>query len=142
MSALPPDAPRLRAILHHLDQQIADSETVARYLRLQRDAVAEALARAEGEAPRQPQPRPRQQRPAALPAFTGSRRGGEATGFVVERQPKGTAREPVRIHTGDCPRPARTHPIAGQDARAALLDPTVEACRFCRPDTELGIDLD
>src|ERR1041384_1991749 len=42
MSALPPDAPRLRAILHHLDQQIADSETVARYLRLQRDAVAEA----------------------------------------------------------------------------------------------------
>ncbi|MFB9640443.1 DUF6233 domain-containing protein [Streptomyces spiralis] len=35
---------------------------------------------------------------------------------------------------------ARTpHPIRPDEARAALTDPNIEPCRFCRPDTELGI---
>jgi hypothetical protein len=37
MSALPPDAPRLHAIMAFLDKQIADNETVGTYLRLQRN---------------------------------------------------------------------------------------------------------
>lgn len=47
MNELPPDPPRLRAILAHLDKQIADTETVATYLRLQRHAVLTAISRAE-----------------------------------------------------------------------------------------------
>ncbi|MFF4307912.1 hypothetical protein [Streptomyces sp. NPDC001601] len=47
MNELPPDSPRLRAILAHLDKQIADTETVATYLRLQRHAVLAAISRAE-----------------------------------------------------------------------------------------------
>ena len=48
MSELPPDPPRLRVILAHLNQQLTANETVGIYLRLQRDAVQNALARAEG----------------------------------------------------------------------------------------------
>jgi hypothetical protein len=33
------------------------------------------------------------------------------------------------------------HPIRADEARAALADPTIAACAFCLPDTELGIDL-
>jgi hypothetical protein len=44
---LSPDPPRLRAILAHLDKQLAENETVGIYLSLQRDAVRAALARAE-----------------------------------------------------------------------------------------------
>ena len=61
MSELPPDPPRLRAILAHLDQQPADAETIGIYLRLQRDAVQAALSRAEA-----PPPQP-SQRPGRLP---------------------------------------------------------------------------
>ncbi|MFB7225400.1 DUF6233 domain-containing protein, partial [Streptomyces sp. NPDC056227] len=32
-----------------------------------------------------------------------------------------------------------THPVSAQDARMALADAQLEACVFCRPDTELGI---
>ncbi|WP_329217038.1 DUF6233 domain-containing protein [Streptomyces sp. NBC_01485] len=141
MSALPPDTPRLRAILRHLDQQITDNETVGLYLRLQRDAVSKALGRAEGHATPQPAQTPRQ-RPAALPAFAGSQRGPKATGFSVERQPRAIGPEPARIHTDDCRSAGPTHPITAHDARAALLDPMVQACGFCRPDTELGMNLD
>ena len=44
---LPPDPTRLRVILAHLDKQMADHETIATYLRLQRDAVQEAITEAE-----------------------------------------------------------------------------------------------
>lgn len=141
MSALPPDVPRLRAILRHLDQQIAENETVGVYLRLQREAVAEALARTEDQAAQQPSS-VRGQRPAALTGFTSNVRGSKGTGFVVERQRKAIGPEPARIHTDDCVNAGPTHPVTAQDARAALLDPMVEACPFCRPDTELGIDVD
>ncbi|MFF5438764.1 DUF6233 domain-containing protein [Streptomyces achromogenes] len=33
------------------------------------------------------------------------------------------------------------HRIRPDEARAALTDPTVAPCTFCRPDTGLGIDL-
>jgi len=141
MSALPPDVPRLRAILRHLDEQIADNETVGVYLRLQREDVSKALARLVGPASAPPS-RAIQQRPAVLPSFAGGRRGPESTGFVVERQPRAIGPEPARIHTEDCPHPGPTRPVTAHDARAALLDPMVQACGFCRPDTELGIDLD
>ncbi|MFE4411015.1 DUF6233 domain-containing protein [Streptomyces sp. NPDC056821] len=41
--------------------------------------------------------------------------------------------------------PARPAPPSDRrtrvdEARAALTDPTVEPCGFCRPETELGID--
>ncbi|MGW7244218.1 hypothetical protein [Streptomyces sp. NPDC054804] len=44
MSELPPDPPRLRAILAHQDRQLADTETIAPYLRLPRDAVQATLS--------------------------------------------------------------------------------------------------
>lgn len=141
MSVLPPDIPRLRAILRHLDEQIADNETVGIYLQLQHDDVSKALARAEGPVAAPPAQEP-QRHPAVLPAFTGGQRGPKSTGFVVERQPRAIGPEPARIHTDDCRHPGPTHPINAHDARAALLDPMVQACSFCRPDTELGIDLD
>ncbi|QYX80244.1 DUF6233 domain-containing protein [Streptomyces akebiae] len=141
MSALPPDTPRLRAILRYLDEQITDNETVGVYLRLQHDAVSKALARNEGPAAAQPAQTP-QESPDALPAFAGGRRGLNATGFAVERQPRAIGPEPARIHTDDCRNAGPTHPITAHDARAALFDPMVQACGFCRPDTELGIDLD
>ncbi|WP_458244517.1 DUF6233 domain-containing protein [Streptomyces sp. MAI_2237] len=31
------------------------------------------------------------------------------------------------------------NPIRGREARAALAEPDIAACAFCRPDTELGV---
>ncbi|MGW2940050.1 DUF6233 domain-containing protein [Streptomyces sp. NPDC001156] len=39
--------------------------------------------------------------------------------------------------TARCPRARR--PISAHEARVALSDPKLEACAFCRPDSELGI---
>ncbi|MFC8515509.1 DUF6233 domain-containing protein [Streptomyces sp. NPDC057257] len=143
MDELPPDPARLRAILQYLDRQIADNETVGTYLRLQRDAVRKAL---DHTAP--PQPRPRRANghlpkgATGLPSFAPTAGGGQAAGFVVERQPSAVGREPVRIHVNDCSSAVNPLPVSAQDARAALLDPQVTACEFCRPDQELGMDLD
>ncbi|WP_328439344.1 DUF6233 domain-containing protein [Streptomyces sp. NBC_00444] len=141
MDELPPDVPRLRAIQAHLEQQLAANETVGTYLRLQLDAVRKAIARVDGQpSPQRTQPqRPKGNRPAPLTTFTGSRSGNGSTGFVVERQ---VGAEPARVHTDDCPHPGKTHPISTHDARAALIDPNVTACVFCRPDAELGLDFD
>lgn len=134
MSELPPDPPRLRAILAHLDNQLAENETVAIYLRLQRGAVQAALTKAEAPPPRRPR----------LP------KGGAGLGPVTQisvrpafavqqkRTPRGP--EPSIIHISDCSMIEGTpHPITEHDARVALTDPTIESCGFCRPDTELGI---
>ncbi|WP_435279375.1 hypothetical protein [Streptomyces sp. 1222.5] len=51
MNELPPDPSRLRAILAYLDQRIAETESVATYLRLQTTAVRQALTAAEKQAP-------------------------------------------------------------------------------------------
>lgn len=135
MNELPPDPPRLRAILAHLDKEIAENETVAIYLRLQRDAVHAALARAEAP----PQRRPR------LP------KGGAGLGpvaqivprprFVVQQKRTPCGPEPAIVHVDDCTMIEGTpHRISEHDARVSLTDPTIEPCAFCRPDTELGMD--
>ncbi|UXY28168.1 DUF6233 domain-containing protein [Streptomyces sp. HUAS TT20] len=44
------------------------------------------------------------------------------------------------IHTDDCTMIEGTpHPIGDHEARVALMDPNIEPCAFCRPDTELGV---
>ncbi|OIK24369.1 hypothetical protein VT52_027560 [Streptomyces malaysiense] len=45
MPDLPSDPPR-RTILRHLERQIAETETIGIYLRLQRDEVRKALTQA------------------------------------------------------------------------------------------------
>ncbi|MFC8671499.1 DUF6233 domain-containing protein [Streptomyces griseorubiginosus] len=136
MPLLPPDPPRLRAILAHLDRQIADSETVTLYLRLQRDAVREALTRAERQPQQQPQHRPK--RAGQLPSFTSP---STKSGYVVQQKRTPTGPEPALIHMADCTMIEGTpHSIRADEARAALTDPNITACQFCRPDTELGID--
>ncbi|MEV6667920.1 DUF6233 domain-containing protein [Streptomyces nigra] len=141
MSALPPDAPRLRALLAFLEEQIAENQTVGMYLRLQRDAVREALARAEGGGPTQrAKTKSAQQRRPALPSFAPSRSGRRSTGFVVQQKRTPSGPEPAMIHTDDCTMiDGPAHPIQGHEARAALTDPNIAPCAFCRPDTELGV---
>ncbi|MGW6795016.1 DUF6233 domain-containing protein [Streptomyces chartreusis] len=166
MAELPPDARRLRAILAYLDEQIAGHETVGIYLRLQREAVRAELTRVESrqgpEPPKssgsseppessrparstrpsrspRPQQRPRQA-PAALSPFAPSREMRQSTGFVVQQKRTPNGPEPAVIHTGDCTMIEGTpHRIGDHDARAALTDPNIEPCAFCRPDSELGI---
>lgn len=124
-------------ILAHLDRQIAENQTIGIYLRLQRDAVREALVRAERRAPRRPS---RVKGAGPLPGFTPPPAVGG--GFVVQQKRTPAGPEPALIHTADCAViKGRPHRIRADEARAALMDPNVEACRLCRPDTELGIDL-
>jgi hypothetical protein len=134
---LPPDPARLRQILAHLDQQRADNEAVSIYLRLQRDAVQAAIAQAEAPPPRRPR----------LP------KGGANLGpvtqisvrptFVVQQKRTPRGPEPAIIHLGDCTMiEGQPHRISEHDARVALTGPTIEPCAFCRPDTELGMDVD
>ncbi|MFC5215198.1 DUF6233 domain-containing protein [Streptomyces coerulescens] len=140
MAELPPDARRLRAILAYLDEQIAGHETVGIYLRLQREAVRAALTRVENRrAPEPPKP-PRSQSPSALSPFAPSPEMRQSTGFVVQQKRTPNGPEPAVIHTGDCTMIEGTpHRIGDHDARAALTDPNIEPCAFCRPDSELGI---
>ncbi|MEI5100949.1 DUF6233 domain-containing protein [Streptomyces sp. PmtG] len=59
-------------------------------------------------------------------------------------QLKRTATGPVSamIHSDDCSMiEGRSHPITDHDARAALTDPNVQACAFCRPESDLGMDV-
>ncbi len=141
MNDLPPDAPRLRAILAHLDQQVADHETVGIYLRLQREAVQAALAHAEGLAPAQRRPG-RPAKGAAPLRSMGVSQVQPRPQFVVQQKRTPRGPEPAIIHMGDCSMIEGTpHPITEHDARVALTDPTIEPCGFCRPDTELGIDV-
>ncbi|MFF4509022.1 DUF6233 domain-containing protein [Streptomyces sp. NPDC001401] len=151
MSELPPDPRRLRTILAHLeqqlavndavaahlDEQLADNKTVGTYLLLQWKAVQAALAQAEAPTPR------RASRPVkgakGLPALAQTQ---PRVGFVVQQKRTPTGPEPAVIHLDDCtmisgPR----HRIRADEARAALTDPNIEPCEFCRPDTELGLDV-
>ncbi|MFJ4525897.1 DUF6233 domain-containing protein [Streptomyces sp. NPDC088810] len=136
MSEPPPDPPRLRAMLAYLDRQIAENDTVGRYLRLQHEAVRKALTRAERPAP---PPRRPSRSVKGLPAF---RPALVRTGFVVQQKRTPTGPEPALVHLADCSMIEGTpHPVRAGEARAALTEPTIEPCAFCRPDTELGMDL-
>ncbi|MET7475098.1 DUF6233 domain-containing protein [Streptomyces sp. NPDC005648] len=141
MNELPPDVPRLRAILAYLEKQLAEEETVVLYLRLQVDGVRQALAVAENRKPAShtpPSPRPRPAITALGPAPTRTGRG--SAGFMIEqrRTPEGPLE--ATVHLDDCTMTSnRTHPVSAQEARLALTDAQLESCGFCRPDTELGI---
>ncbi|WP_369262169.1 DUF6233 domain-containing protein [Streptomyces sp. R35] len=143
MTELPPVPARLRVILAHLEAQLADEETVVTYLRLQRDAVRQALAVAEGRQesarpPQSPRRRPPELRPVLGPAPARCER--QSSGFMVEQRRTPTAPQEACFHIDDCTMTSNnTHPISAQDARMALTDARLEACAFCRPDTELGI---
>ncbi|WP_190197159.1 DUF6233 domain-containing protein [Streptomyces djakartensis] len=137
MPQLPPDPVRLRAILAHLDRQIADNETIAIYLRLQRDAALKALADAERQ-PERPQRQSKGSRP--LPTFTPA---SAKVGYVVQQKRTPTGPEPALIHIADCSMIEGTpQSIRADEARVALTDPNITACEFCRPDTELGMDIE
>ncbi|MGW4785200.1 DUF6233 domain-containing protein [Streptomyces sp. NPDC004230] len=140
MTELPPDPARLRAILAYLDERVAENETVGIYLRLQQSAVREALDRAQEQ--RSARPQPRSQRRSRAPALGAPNSTEGASGFAVERQKRAVGPEPARIHTADCTSGGAKHPIGAPEARAALTDPMVQACPFCRPDAALGMDLD
>ncbi|MEU6231359.1 DUF6233 domain-containing protein [Streptomyces sp. NPDC047042] len=127
MNELPPDPRRLRAILSHLDHQLAANETIATYLRLQRDAVHRALTAAE------PAPTP-QQRPQPPPRPKSAYISEQAT---HQGHPLGCT-----IHVGGCV--MATRPVTGltaEEARGALSKDArfFHPCEFCRPDTALGI---
>jgi hypothetical protein len=50
--------------------------------------------------------------------------------------------EPAIIHLSDCSMiEGQPHRISEHDARVSLTDPNIEACAFCRPDSELGMDV-
>ncbi|WP_432171148.1 DUF6233 domain-containing protein [Streptomyces sp. 1222.5] len=137
MNELPPDPSRLRAILAYLDQRIAETETVATYLRLQTAAVRRALAGAQGQtsdAQRLPQPEPRPSLAASTPA--------PARGYMVEKQLRAGHPLGAAVHRADCTMAQRdTNPIGADHARQALTSDQrfFRACDFCRPDTELGM---
>ncbi|MCF1511400.1 DUF6233 domain-containing protein [Streptomyces glomeratus] len=138
MSDLPPDPPRLRAILAHLDRQITDNDTIGIYLRLQRDAVQKALTEVEHPPQRQRQ-RGRVKVGGSLPDFALP---PTRTGYVVQQKRTPHGPEPTFIHLADCTMIEGTpHRIRPDEARAALTDPNIESCQFCRPDTRLGLDL-
>ncbi|RPE38992.1 hypothetical protein EDD90_1942 [Streptomyces sp. Ag109_O5-1] len=141
MNDLPPDTRRLKVILAYLEKQIADEETLLTYLRLQVHNVQAALARAETPDP--PAPQRRRGRPVKggsnLPAMT---QAGTSVGFVVQRKRTPNGPEPAMVHLDDCTLiEGMRYSISAHDARASLTDPNVVPCAFCRPDTELGIDV-
>ncbi|MEU6318127.1 DUF6233 domain-containing protein [Streptomyces sp. NPDC047009] len=128
MSELPSDAERLRVLLAWLEEQVTDNDTVGIFLRLQRDAVAQALAQAaEGEQPTTPPPTAPAKPPrmTGLPTFTGDR----SVGFkVVERG------DLVSLHLADCDvDDGPTRRVDAHEAVAALRD-GLAACIMCRPD--------
>lgn len=141
VNELPPDPPRLRAILGYLEKQLAEEETVLTYLRLQVESVRHALTVAEAQKPAESGPPPRRavaSRPALGPAPTCGERG--STGFTIEERRTPTGPQEAVVHLDDCTMTSNmTHPVSAHEARLALTDAQLEACAFCRPDTELGI---
>jgi hypothetical protein len=144
MNELPPDPPRLRAILAHLDQQLVTNEAVGIYLRLQRDAVQQALASAE----RQTAPRPSAPAPSERPrppqwATRMKLRPGT---YMLEPKISPDHPRPPLVHIGGCnriERPERTSEITMRDAELALTQSVVgaEPCTHCRPEGTLDLDI-
>ncbi|MET8615882.1 DUF6233 domain-containing protein [Streptomyces misionensis] len=135
MSDLPPDPPRLRAILEHLDRQVAETETIGIYLRLQRDEVRKALARAASAPTR-----------ARVPQRPGPQQRAPSAEYLMESKLGPDDPLPVVVHVGACTiRQGRRTPsaISAQQARMVLTDTVIgaEPCPICRPENELGIDL-
>jgi hypothetical protein len=140
VNELPPDAPRLRAILQYLDQQAADNEVVGIYLRLQRDAVRTALAKAEAQQPRQQtQPRPPRPPLTQLPTYA---QGLLPARFKVVQRETDDGVVLVSLHQGDCDIDAGpTQWVDAHDAAVALSD-GMAGCVYCRPYELLGLSSD
>lgn len=127
VNELPPDPARLRVILAHLEQQLANEETVVTYLRLQRDAVQRAL-NAAGQ-----QQRTQQRQDRGKP----DRRLGDGTGFMAERVMRPLRH--VALHVDDCPMAnGQTRVITEAELRTSLHDPEAfRLCEFCQPQDRL-----
>ncbi|WP_326729000.1 DUF6233 domain-containing protein [Streptomyces phaeochromogenes] len=142
MNELPPDPLRLRVILTHLEQQLTDEETLVTYLRIQVEAVRRALAVAENRGAASSQPSPHRPHAPARPALgpVPNRMESGTPGFMIEQRRTPTGPKEAAVHLDDCKMTTNlTHSISAHDARLALTDAQLEACAFCRPDTELGI---
>ncbi|MET7783852.1 DUF6233 domain-containing protein [Streptomyces mirabilis] len=143
MFELPPDPSRLRMILDFLDEQVARNQTIGIYLSVQQKAVRHALSVAEGQAEAARQPsrlhgRGPKGSSAAGPAPSRRERG--SSGFMIEQRRTPSGPEEATVHQDDCTMTGnRTHRVSAHDARLALTDGQLEACPFCRPETELGI---
>ncbi|MEV5915763.1 DUF6233 domain-containing protein [Streptomyces chartreusis] len=150
MSDLPPDARRLREILRYLDGLDVDNQTLLTYLKVQRAAVEKALAEAESAEPGRPEDgrqapggKPSSRPPGAVipTAPRDPRRPGKP--YKLERRKTSDGPVPTAVHTADCHMAGElTHAVNAMEARLALTDSGLPACRFCRPDLELGIDQD
>ncbi|MEU2623026.1 DUF6233 domain-containing protein [Streptomyces sp. NPDC007157] len=144
MNELPPDTPRLRAILAHLDKQIADTDTVATYLRLQRGAVLAAISRADHTSiPRPATSAPTQQPHQPQRSQPTDRASAQPVGLVIEEQRKAGRPTGGMIHTATCMPHMKLRPITPEVARQVLAkdDQFFTPCPLCRPDTELDIDV-
>ncbi|MEU0370619.1 DUF6233 domain-containing protein [Streptomyces sp. NPDC006283] len=51
----------------------------------------------------------------------------------------GAQRRPIEVHVGGCGMAKRTKTVSREQALEAITTGGVEACAFCRPDTELGV---
>ncbi|MFE9645290.1 DUF6233 domain-containing protein [Streptomyces sp. NPDC006365] len=141
MTDLPPDPPRLRAILAHLEQQIAENETVHTYLELQRDGVLQALDKAEGGEPQRAETPPLAARTSNPPAPQSRRRPSKPFKLGRSHTPDGPL--PSSVHLADCHMAgALPHFVHAMEARLAITDANLEICQICRPDTLLDLDLD
>ncbi|MFJ7997470.1 DUF6233 domain-containing protein [Streptomyces sp. NPDC096310] len=114
----------------HLDRQIAESDTIGTWLRLQREAVGRALAAADVSAPGRRRER------------TGPPQRAQAGSYKLEPKIRPDHPRPPCVHVGDCSMTQRSASgISAAEARLALTQSAVgaQACEFCRPDTELGL---
>ncbi|MEU1254848.1 DUF6233 domain-containing protein [Streptomyces chartreusis] len=136
MNELPPDAPRLRLILEHLDREVEANQTIRTYLGFQRDAVLRALDGAPGEEvvetkPAAPSPAPRARKSRTSKPFQLGR----------VRTPDGPV--PASVHMADCHMAGPlAQSVSAMEARTSLTDAGLEACAFCRPDLELDLAAD
>ncbi|MFD7605164.1 DUF6233 domain-containing protein [Streptomyces mirabilis] len=138
MNDLPQDPPRLRAILKHLDAALAENQTVHLYLDIQRNNVVDALRKAEGTATRP------ELAPSPAPASGLTRRAGRPSEpFKIGRVRTLSGPVPSSVHVADCSMAGQfAFAVNAEDARLAITDANLEVCAICRPDTELGVDMD
>ncbi|REE62142.1 hypothetical protein BX257_4755 [Streptomyces sp. 3212.3] len=131
MSELPPDPARLRVLLAWLEDRIADNDTVALYLQLQRAAVTRALEQAQDER-EQPDTTVDTPRATGLPTFLGN---GRTSGYkVVDRD----GADHVSLHHADCDFDAGPARAIDANEAAAALQAGMPACAVCRPDLDLS----
>lgn len=140
VNELPPDPPRLRAILAYLDRQIAEHETIGTYLQLQRRDVQRALAATKRQAPPRPSASASQSRPQRPPQAERMKlRPGT---YMLESKIRPDHPRPPLVHIGGCNRAeGETNECTLRQAELALTQDAVgaAACEHCRPDLSLGL---